>query len=546
MGCCPETPPIQVAADTAPNNGPEQTLRPGETVECFSKRAGNSSGAHDDATENRLEKIANESITTSNTASVNVQFKLTTGSISPNVTFTISGDPIPGVTFTSAGLMSGTFNSSVHGKKISVSVSALSNGTEIDNRTYSFSPKISSDNDSIKFVLPLPGGTINSPFGMRMHPIHKVMKLHTGIDLKIAPGVDGDVVAAADGIVIKASMTDPRGYGNSIHIKHESGSGKHLCTTTYNHLAKFYVSVGQRVMAGQKIAREGGKAGVVGSGGSTGLHLHFECKLPNGAFTDPAPYINGTVKIAGAQLANGEPAPGSIETRQHNSTLTQEDISAKGGCPNVGTIGYPSDPDKPEPPVGSDPPGGPQPIPSDFEYAWYICMKGEVGPNWNVAPGTDPVDPEILSGACATQSQKKKCGFKEWPLQAGGTTKFGIASSGNPSTDIKAADYALCKKLGYQNYWLRGKVNPSILPKYIGIFMFDTNYQHGDGNGRSIYDKANISNITNSASKEVQMVEVDKLYNSRMAFVSKLKNTSIITGVRNRVTATYNYIKSIP
>lgn len=545
MGCCPESPPILVADDTPPNNGPEQELRPGETVECFSKRAGNSSGAHDDAVENRLEKIQNESITTSSSASVNVQFTLTPGSISPNVTYEISGDALPGVTFTTSGLLSGTFDSSVHSKKLTISISAKSNGAEIDNRTYSFSPQISTDNNSIKFVLPLPGGTVNSPFGMRMHPIHKVMKLHTGIDLKIAPGVDGDVVAAADGVVTKASMTDPRGYGNAIHIKHESGSGKHLCTTTYNHLAKFYVAVGQRVMAGQKIAREGGARGVIGSGGSTGLHLHFECKLPNGSFTDPLPFIKGTVAIDSTKMANGN--PGSPSAVSNNSALTVSDVSAKGGCPEIGTSNYPKDPDpnKPEPAQENLPSSG-NPEFEAFEHAWFICMKGEVGPDWNTAPGTDPSDPDILAGACETKLQKKKCGFKEWPQAAGGTTKFGIASSGNPATNIKASDYAACKKLGYQNYWLRGKINPSTLGKYLGIFMFDTNYHHGDGNGRSIYNKANIANIPNTASRDIQMDALEKLYNSRMDFANTLKDTSLIKGVRNRVTATYNYIKTLP
>lgn len=544
MSCCPPAPPIVVGTDSAPNDGPEHDIRAGETIECFSKRAGNSTGSLSDATENRLEKIANESVVSDCKAYVSVQFGLTVGSVSRNVTYVLLSGPVPGLSFTDAGKLEGTItDKSILGTKVTIRVQANAgpDGQQvmpIDDRTYVFSPALCTGSDSIQFLLPLPGGTINSPFGMRMHPIQKINKLHTGIDLKIAPGVDGDVVAAADGEVIKAKCTDPRGYGNSIHIKHLNGAGKHLCTTTYNHLAKFYVQEGQKVMAGQKIAREGGLKGVPGSGGSTGLHLHFECKLPDGSFTDPAPYIRGAVKTAGAQTPEGEPL--NVETKTStNTAITPSNVDAKQGCQSVEN--YPRDPSQPEPPVGPPSAGGST---DAFELAWFFTMKGEVGPWWNIPAGTVPTDPEIVAGLCDTPAQRHKCGYQAH--DKGGETKFGIAKSGNPATPIKTATYEDIKKIGFQNYWNLGLITPSKLPKYIGIFMFDTNYNHGQGNGRTIYADSGVEGVPMSASKDEQMIAVDKIYKRRLAFAQSLKRVQDQKGVSNRVNACYAYVKSLP
>ena len=50
---------------------------------------------------------------------------------------------------------------------------------------------------------PVPGYTkISSPYGMRTHPITKVYKLHTGVDISAPMGAN--FVAANDGVVVKA------------------------------------------------------------------------------------------------------------------------------------------------------------------------------------------------------------------------------------------------------------------------------------------------------------------------------------------------------
>ncbi len=131
---------------------------------------------------------------------------------------------------------------------------------------------------------PYPGDyTIYSPFGMRMHPIYHVQKMHTGVDLG---GVYGNpIVAAADGTVILVSEpvegqnTGGTGYGNYVVIDHGGG-----VSTLYGHCKDVLVAVGDTVTAGEQIA-------ICGSTGtSTGAHLHFEVRV-NGQKVNPADYI---------------------------------------------------------------------------------------------------------------------------------------------------------------------------------------------------------------------------------------------------------------
>lgn len=125
-----------------------------------------------------------------------------------------------------------------------------------------------------KMTWPLPGHyTITSSFGNRLHPVLKVYKLHTGVDIAGA-GCNGDpVVAAADGTVIKATYNVA--YGNYIVIDHGGG-----ITTLYAHSSKLLVSAGDKVKAGQEIMKVGT------TGYSTGPHLHFEVR-ENGTYVDP-------------------------------------------------------------------------------------------------------------------------------------------------------------------------------------------------------------------------------------------------------------------
>jgi murein DD-endopeptidase MepM/ murein hydrolase activator NlpD len=120
------------------------------------------------------------------------------------------------------------------------------------------------------FLRPV-GGRITSGFGYRVHPILKVRKFHTGVDIGAASGTP--IKAAADGIIIHAARWG--GYGNCIIIDHGQGTA-----TLYAHCSRLAASRGQAVNQGQVI-------GYVGSTGlSTGPHLHFEVRR-NGTPVNP-------------------------------------------------------------------------------------------------------------------------------------------------------------------------------------------------------------------------------------------------------------------
>jgi murein DD-endopeptidase MepM/ murein hydrolase activator NlpD len=125
---------------------------------------------------------------------------------------------------------------------------------------------------------PVPGGSLTSPYGWRMHPIFGSQRFHHGIDISRG---EGTIVAAGDGTVIRASYGWNGGYGNIIVVDHGDG-----LTTLYAHVLDggLKVSSGQSVTKGQAIA-------LVGSTGySTGPHLHFEVRV-NGESTDPVAYV---------------------------------------------------------------------------------------------------------------------------------------------------------------------------------------------------------------------------------------------------------------
>lgn len=121
---------------------------------------------------------------------------------------------------------------------------------------------------------PLPNYyTITSPFGNRLHPVLKVYKMHTGIDIA-GSGCNGkNVVAAADGTVITAGWIS--GYGNTVIIDHGGG-----ITTLYGHSQKLLVTKGQKVKRGEAIMLVGM------TGYATGPHLHFEVR-ENGKYVNP-------------------------------------------------------------------------------------------------------------------------------------------------------------------------------------------------------------------------------------------------------------------
>jgi lipoprotein NlpD len=113
---------------------------------------------------------------------------------------------------------------------------------------------------------------VGSPFGARDG------RAHEGVDLPAPSGTP--VVAAADGTVVYAG-DGIRGYGNLVVLQH---AGDLL--TVYAHNSALFVSAGQTVRAGDRVAAVGQ------TGRATGPHLHFEVRqgqIPR----DPMSYLQG-------------------------------------------------------------------------------------------------------------------------------------------------------------------------------------------------------------------------------------------------------------
>ena len=117
---------------------------------------------------------------------------------------------------------------------------------------------------------PVTAPKLTSRFGKRWG------KPHEGIDM--AAPIGTPVFAASAGTVIY-SGDQVRGYGNMVVVKH----GDDL-VTVYAHNSVLLVRGGERVSAGQEIARVGD------TGRSTGPHLHFEVRRKD-APQDPMQFL---------------------------------------------------------------------------------------------------------------------------------------------------------------------------------------------------------------------------------------------------------------
>jgi murein DD-endopeptidase MepM/ murein hydrolase activator NlpD len=128
---------------------------------------------------------------------------------------------------------------------------------------------------SIPAILPISNKDLTrtaSGFGLRVHPIYKIIKPHAGMDFTAPTGTD--IYVTGNG-VIASFLSSQRGLGNHIIVDHGFGY-----SSVYAHLDGFNVKKGQKVQRGDVI-------GYVGNTGtSIAPHLHYEVKL-NGVNVDP-------------------------------------------------------------------------------------------------------------------------------------------------------------------------------------------------------------------------------------------------------------------
>ena len=134
-----------------------------------------------------------------------------------------------------------------------------------------------------------------SGFGMRMHPIFKRRKMHTGIDFTAPQGV---AIHATGNGKIHSIKRIKNGYGTHVIIDHGYGY-----KTLYAHMSAVDVKKGQKVTRGQVI----GKIGNTGT--STAAHLHYEV-IYQGKKVNPIHYcMDGLSDTEYQQLVNMAATP---------------------------------------------------------------------------------------------------------------------------------------------------------------------------------------------------------------------------------------------
>jgi murein DD-endopeptidase MepM/ murein hydrolase activator NlpD len=117
-------------------------------------------------------------------------------------------------------------------------------------------------------------GRVSSCFGMRWGA------LHGGVD--IAASIGTPIYAVTSGVVKRAGSAT--GFGQAVWILGDDGA-----VTVYGHVNRYFVSAGDRVSAGERIAEVGNK------GQSTGPHLHFEVHRSGALYSghsNPVPWLN--------------------------------------------------------------------------------------------------------------------------------------------------------------------------------------------------------------------------------------------------------------
>ena len=102
---------------------------------------------------------------------------------------------------------------------------------------------------------------MTSRYGWRIHPIYRTKRFHAGVDLVCSSKY---ILATKSGKVVDSGYGS--GSGNYLTVQHSDDGNR----STYMHLARKYVSEGDRVVQGQIIGYMGQ------TGAATGVHLHFQ------------------------------------------------------------------------------------------------------------------------------------------------------------------------------------------------------------------------------------------------------------------------------
>lgn len=136
---------------------------------------------------------------------------------------------------------------------------------------------------------------VSSPYGYRVHPVTEVETLHAGADFPY-PGIGAPLYAVDDFTVIGAHSSYEG--GNWVRLRLPDG-----VEATYFHM---------QAPSPLKVGQTGGEGTVVGHMGNTGAyttgpHVHFETRHPDGTSFDPVPYLDRGIAAGGGAQPFPEP-----------------------------------------------------------------------------------------------------------------------------------------------------------------------------------------------------------------------------------------------
>jgi murein DD-endopeptidase MepM/ murein hydrolase activator NlpD len=198
----------------------------------------------------------------------------------------LEAEPIP-ATVRTAGVGGIPLHSSISQdeltSRVAKSLEELQRKIHVQTKSYEELTKLAKKKESllaaIPAIQPISNRELNrmaSGWGMRLHPVYKVMKFHEGVDFTAPRGTP--IYATGNGIV-KSTSKSHTGYGNQVVIDHGFGF-----LTRYAHMQSFKVAPGERVKRGQCI-------GYVGATGcASGPHVHYEV-IKNGKKVNPLYYL---------------------------------------------------------------------------------------------------------------------------------------------------------------------------------------------------------------------------------------------------------------
>ncbi|MCC6498148.1 MAG: M23 family metallopeptidase [Propionibacteriaceae bacterium] len=247
---------------------------------------------------------------------------------------------------------------------------------------------------------PVSDHTPSTGFGYRSDPFTHRQRWHDGVDLGQPCG--DEILASVAGTVTHAGWAG--GYGNRVIIKHADRDG-HSFATTYSHLSKIEVSVGQQISQRFVVGRVGS------TGRSTACHLHFEVIL-DGSYVDPMRFLTGDTSKAGLSrrvgsfMPEGLPSPMSTPSPTVTRTPSRTPSATASPSPSPPVTPSPTSPSPTSPSPSSPSPSSPSPVsPSPTTPSGSATTPGPSTTLRSQTPvSPTPVSPTPVSPSPAAQS----------------------------------------------------------------------------------------------------------------------------------------------